>query len=80
MRTGFVIARSFQMRLLGGSGWKLVSFVGFDITKATVFIGVGHWLHDTPPIFSDRIMRIIRICSCVGNWALRMAITTPLDH
>jgi hypothetical protein len=75
-----VIARFFQMRLPGGSGWELVSLVGFNMTKATVFVGVGHWLHDTPPIFSDRIMRIFRVCSCVGNRALPMAITMPLNH
>jgi hypothetical protein len=36
-----------------------MSFLGFGFPKAAVFVGVGHWLHDTPPIFSDRIMRIV---------------------
>jgi hypothetical protein len=42
----------------GGAGRKFVGLVDFDIAEATVLVGVGHWLHDTPPIFSDRIMRI----------------------
>jgi hypothetical protein len=66
MRTGFVVPSLFQTVFLGWSGRKLVSFLGFDFAKAAVFVGVGHWLHDTPPIFSDRIMRIVRVRSCVG--------------
>jgi hypothetical protein len=55
------------MRFLLGSGRQLASFLCFDFSKPAVLVGVGHWLHDTPPIFSDRIMRIIGVRSFVGN-------------
>jgi hypothetical protein len=28
--------------------------------KPAVFVGAGHWLHDTPPIFSNQIMRFLK--------------------
>src|SRR3979409_1320704 len=61
MRARLMVARLFQMRFLGGAGRKPGGFIGFDIAKAAVFVGVGHWLHDTPPIFSVRIMRVFRL-------------------
>jgi hypothetical protein len=62
--TGFVIARSSAVLILLGAWRQLVSSSGLNVAEATVFIGVGHWLHDTPPIFYDRIMRIINFGSC----------------
>jgi hypothetical protein len=47
------------MRFFGGAGRQPGGLAGLDIAEAAVFLGVGHWLHDTPPIFSDRIMPIL---------------------
>jgi len=33
------------------SGRKLVSYLCFNFSETAVLVGVGHWLHDTPPIF-----------------------------
>jgi hypothetical protein len=51
MRAAFVIPRLLQVGFPRGPGRKLLGLVVFDLAKATVFVGVGHWLHDTPPIF-----------------------------
>ena len=51
MRTGFVVPGIFQMGFFGPPGRQLVSFLGFGLPEAAEFVGVGHWLHDTPPIF-----------------------------
>src|ERR1700694_2495773 len=53
MRARLMVARLFQMRFLGRAGRKPGGFLGFDIAEGAVFLGVGHWLHDTPPICSD---------------------------
>lgn len=67
VRTGFVVPGVLQMDFFISSGWKLVRFLCFNFPKAAVLVGVGHWLHDTPPIFSNRIMRCAGVRSCVGN-------------
>jgi hypothetical protein len=51
MRAGFVISRLLQMAFPCRPGRKLASFLCLDFRKAAVFVGVGRWLHDTPPIF-----------------------------
>src|SRR4051794_16427170 len=49
--TGLMIARFFQMGILGGTIRKSAGLVVLNAGKAAVFVGVGHWLHDTPPVF-----------------------------
>jgi hypothetical protein len=51
VRTGFVVLRFFQMGILGYPGLQLSGFLFLYFGEATIFAGVGHWLHDTPPIF-----------------------------
>jgi hypothetical protein len=47
-------------------GRKLVSFLYFDFPKAAVFVGVGIGFMRHLQFFSDRIMRIVKVPSCVG--------------
>jgi hypothetical protein len=48
------------MDLLSRSGRKLTGSFSLDLAEAAEFIGTGHGLHGTPPIFSDRIMLFVR--------------------
>jgi len=52
-----MVPRFLQMRFLGGSGREFCGFLDLNFGKPAVFVGAGHWLHDTPPIFSNQIMR-----------------------
>jgi hypothetical protein len=46
-----MIPRIAQMRFPGCPGRKFAGFLCLGLAEAAVFVGVGHWLHDTPPIF-----------------------------
>jgi hypothetical protein len=62
-----MIARLLQMGFPGVSCRKLAGFLGFELAEAAVLIGVGHWLHDTPPIF--------QIGQCVFSESVPMSET-----
>src|ERR1700676_2183960 len=67
MRALLIVTRLFQMGLLCGSGRKFGGFVDLDLGKPAILVGAGHWLHDTPPIFSNRIMRFLKHRSWVRD-------------
>jgi hypothetical protein len=48
---GFVIARSLTVAVLFCTRRQIVGSSSFNVAKAAIFVGVGHWLHHTPPIF-----------------------------
>jgi hypothetical protein len=64
-----MVPRFFQMRFLGGSGREFCGFLDLNLGKPAVFVGAGHWLHDTPPIFSNQIMRFLKHRSCTQKKA-----------
>jgi hypothetical protein len=53
MRARFMVARFPAMRIPAGAGRQLFGFAAFNVSEAAMFVGVGHWLHDTPPIFQS---------------------------
>jgi hypothetical protein len=64
-----MVPRFFQMRFPGGSGREFCGFLDLNFGKPAVFVGAGHWLHDTPPIFSNQIMPFLKHCSFVKKEA-----------
>src|SRR5450631_1485935 len=67
MGTLLIVTRLFQMGFLCGSGRKFGGFVDLDLGKPAILVGAGHWLHDTPPIFANRIMRFLKHRSWVRD-------------
>jgi hypothetical protein len=56
VRLLFMVASAFAKRILIVTGRQPIGLIRFDPRTAAVFVGVGHWLHDTPPIFrSDNV-------------------------
>jgi hypothetical protein len=51
MRTRFQFGSLFPAGTLLFSGRQFVGLAVLNVGKAAIFVGVGHWLHDTPPIF-----------------------------
>ncbi len=51
VRLLFMVAGAFAQRILIVTGRQLVGLIRFDPRTAAVFVRVGRWLHDTPPIF-----------------------------
>jgi hypothetical protein len=60
VRAEFVIPGVLQVGFFCRSCRKLPGFLCFLFPKAAMFVGVGHWLHDTPPIFQ------VRQCAFLG--------------
>jgi hypothetical protein len=51
VRFRFVVAGLLAKRVLILAERQIVGLPRIDLSKAAVFVSVGHWLHDTPPIF-----------------------------